>query len=186
MFISTGNFGIGTASPAAILDVAGEIKFSSSGLACTTARDGTVRYVSSGASPPWEYCDGSAWVNFKQPRCQDNDTGECYSQVPRRNDDLQFTAANIASGVNILGVTGTLNPLCSGSQSYTTSGTYTLTVDSSNVNCPMTFVVAGGGGGGGNNGGSVGAPGGDGGLNSFTFTPRMLTPISPAASTSSV
>ena len=68
-------------------------------------------------------------------------------------------------------MTGTLNPLCSGSQSYTTSGTYTLTVDSSNVNCPMTFVVAGGGGGGGNNGGSVGAPGGDGGLNSFTFTP---------------
>lgn len=108
IYYSSGNVGIGTDAPVAPLEVAGEIKFSSSGLACSGAADGTIRYVSSGASPPWEYCNGSAWVNFKQPRCQDDDTGECYLQATRANDDPDFLASNISCGVNILGVTGTL------------------------------------------------------------------------------
>ena len=80
---------------------------------CTAAKDGRIRYISS-QSPPWEYCDGGATtcLPFKQPRCQDDDTGECYLQATRSNDDPEFTAANIASGVNILGVTGTLTGGC--------------------------------------------------------------------------
>lgn len=75
---------------------------------CTAAKDGRIRYTS--ADPPWEYCDGGAtsWLPFKQPRCTDNDTGECYLDATRSNDDPDFTAANIADGVNILGITGTL------------------------------------------------------------------------------
>ena len=103
---SGGNVGIGTANPAAPFDVAGEIKFSSSGLTCGGTTEGTVRYT--GGDPPWEFCNGSAWVPFKQPRCQDDATGECYLDVTRSNDDPDFVAANIADGVNILGVTGTL------------------------------------------------------------------------------
>lgn len=106
VYDSAGRLGVGTGIPAASLDVAGEIKFSSSGLACGAAQEGTVRYVSSGASPPWEFCDGSAWVNFKQPRCQDDDTGECYLDATRSNDDPDFVASNIVDGVNILGVIG--------------------------------------------------------------------------------
>lgn len=75
---------------------------------CDQTKNGTIRYIS-GGDPPWEFCDGSAWANFKQPRCQDDDTGECYLQATRSNDDPDFTAAHIASGVNILGVTGTLS-----------------------------------------------------------------------------
>ncbi|MCB9957164.1 MAG: DUF1566 domain-containing protein [Rhodospirillaceae bacterium] len=74
---------------------------------CTAAKDGRIRYVAS-SDPPWEYCDGGAttWRPFKQPRCQDDDTGECYLDATRSNDDPDFTPANIAAGKNILGVEG--------------------------------------------------------------------------------
>lgn len=106
-FLADSKVGIGIDDPQAPLEVAGEIKFSSSGLSCGTAQEGAVRYT--GGDPPWEFCDGSAWVNFKQPRCQDDDTGECYLDATRSNDDPEFVAANVADGVNILGVTGTLS-----------------------------------------------------------------------------
>ncbi|WP_460590081.1 Lcl domain-containing protein [Haliea atlantica] len=76
---------------------------------CDGTKEGRIRFLSTG-DPPWEYCDGASWVNFKQPRCQDDDTGECYLQATRSNDDPEFIADNIADGVNILGVTGTYTP----------------------------------------------------------------------------
>lgn len=81
-------------------------KVSNDSAACTAAKEGTIRYVS-GGDPPWEFCDGSAWENFRQPQCSDNDTGECYLEATRANDDPEFVAANIANGISILGVTGT-------------------------------------------------------------------------------
>lgn len=84
---------------------AGGVKIGNDGSACGSAKNGTIRYVS-GGSPPWEFCNGSAWNPFKQPRCQNDGTGECYLQTSRSSDDPDFTAANIKDGVNILGVTG--------------------------------------------------------------------------------
>lgn len=75
---------------------------------CNSDAEGTIRYT--GGTPPWEYCDGSAWTNFKQPRCEDDATGECYLAQTRSGDDPDFIAANIKEGVNVLGVTGTLTP----------------------------------------------------------------------------
>jgi len=72
---------------------------------CATADEGAIRYT--GGSLPWQYCNGSSWKNFQQPRCQDDDTGECYLDDMRSNDDPEFTANNIKSGTNILGITGT-------------------------------------------------------------------------------
>ncbi len=106
VFSSAGYLGVGTPDPQALFDVAGEIRFSSSGLPCGPAQEGAVRYT--GGNPPWEFCDGSAWSPFKQPRCQDDGTGECYLQATRSNDDPDFTAANIKCDVNVLGVTGIL------------------------------------------------------------------------------
>ena len=40
--------------------------------------------------------------------CTDDATIECLLEAARSNDDPDFSAANIADGVNILGVTGTL------------------------------------------------------------------------------
>jgi hypothetical protein len=75
--------------------------------ACTADKEGRMRFSSAG-DPPWEYCDGADWVNFKQPRCEDDDAGECYLQVSRVTDDPDFLPAQIACGVNILGVVGIL------------------------------------------------------------------------------
>ena len=96
--------GIGTTSPASALDVAGGIKIANDSAACITGKAGTVRYT--GGSPPWQYCDGSTWQNFKQPRCLTVGTGECYLDATRSNDDADFVATNIKNGVDILGVTG--------------------------------------------------------------------------------
>ena len=52
--------GIGTTSPSARLDVAGEVKFGSSGVACTAAREGQVRYNS--VIKSIEFCNGSNWT----------------------------------------------------------------------------------------------------------------------------
>ncbi|WP_435640802.1 hypothetical protein [Micavibrio aeruginosavorus] len=100
---------------------------------CTTAKTGRMRYT--GGTPPWEYCDGSNWVNFKQPRCQDDDTGECYLDATRSDDDPDFIADNIANGINILGVTGTLSAGC-GVNVYSVAdiiGAVTSTVTSSEI-----------------------------------------------------
>lgn len=73
--------------------------------ACNSDKQGRLRYTS--ASDIWEYCTGSAWSPFKKPLCQEDDTGECFLKLPRSVNDTDFMAANIASGVNILGIVGT-------------------------------------------------------------------------------
>lgn len=110
--ITNGGLSIGTTeAPASRLDVAGGVKIANDTAACTNAKNGTVRYVS-GASPPWQFCNGGAWVNFKQPQCQDNDTAGCYLEENRSINDPDFIAANIRDGVKILGVTGTYKENC--------------------------------------------------------------------------
>ena len=78
--------------------------------ACTAAKDGRMRY-NSASSPPWDYCDGgtTSWLPFEQPQCLNDDTGECFLEATRSNDDSDFIATNIKTGVNILGVTGSVS-----------------------------------------------------------------------------
>ncbi|MBI5494815.1 MAG: hypothetical protein HY904_07280 [Deltaproteobacteria bacterium] len=54
-----GKMGVGTATPAAQLDVAGEVRVGSTGLGCTTAATGAMRYNATSKSV--EYCDGASW-----------------------------------------------------------------------------------------------------------------------------
>jgi hypothetical protein len=56
---STGNVGIGTATPAARLDVAGETKIGNTNVACSGANEGSQRYNST--SKTMEFCNGTAW-----------------------------------------------------------------------------------------------------------------------------
>jgi len=84
---------------------AGAVKIGSS-VPCGAGDEGSMRYV--GGSAPWEYCNGSAWLPFRQPRCLNDASGECYLASPRSTDDPQFTASNIRTGINILNVTGSL------------------------------------------------------------------------------
>lgn len=57
-------YGIGTASPAAALDVNGEIRTTGNTLNCTAATTGAIRYNS--ITPRIEFCDGAAWQILAQ------------------------------------------------------------------------------------------------------------------------
>jgi len=54
--------GIGTATPAATLDVAGEAKIGNTNLACSATTEGAMRYNST--SKEMEYCNGTAWASL--------------------------------------------------------------------------------------------------------------------------
>jgi hypothetical protein len=59
VFTSAGLLGVGAPNPQAPLEVAGEIKFSSTGLACSALTEGAQRYDT--VTQAVEYCDGATW-----------------------------------------------------------------------------------------------------------------------------
>ncbi len=63
IYRETGSVGIGTTSPAALLDVEGGVRVGNDTGSCASNNEGTLRYT--GGDPPWEYCNGSAWVPFE-------------------------------------------------------------------------------------------------------------------------
>ncbi len=60
--LSGSNVGVGIASPAAKLDVTGEVKIGNTSLACSSTTAGALRYNSS--SKIIEFCDGVSWKNM--------------------------------------------------------------------------------------------------------------------------
>lgn len=60
----------------------------------------------------YKFCNGTEWVVLGggAPDCEDDDAGTCTLDATRSNSDPDFIAANIISGVNILGITGTYTP----------------------------------------------------------------------------
>lgn len=102
--------------------------------ACDPDDEGTIRYVSSG-DPPWEYCDGADWVNFKQPRCQDHGTGACYLELDRSESDPDFIPENIVCGVNILGVVGVCGDCTLDSQHVPHGDSHTFYSETEHANC---------------------------------------------------
>lgn len=105
---TTGVVGIGTTTPQAELDVNGGVRIGTESASCTSTNVGEVRYNST--STYMEYCNGSAWNPFEQPQCSTGSTAACWLPATRSSGDSNFTAANILSGVSILGVTGTGPP----------------------------------------------------------------------------
>lgn len=65
VYTSAGRMGVGVSAPQASLDVTGAVKIGSSAQTCTSGLGSAIRYVS-GGSPPWEYCNGSAWLPFER------------------------------------------------------------------------------------------------------------------------
>lgn len=62
IFYNGGKTGIGTISPAVILDIAGEIKVANTGAICNSSIEGSIRYNST--SKVMEFCNGTAWSNI--------------------------------------------------------------------------------------------------------------------------
>lgn len=62
---SNGNVGIGTPAPQAKLDVAGDVKFGNSSVACSASSEGQQRYNS--GIKNMEFCDGTSWRTLGSP-----------------------------------------------------------------------------------------------------------------------
>ena len=54
--------GVGTYKPQAKLDVKGNIRVGNENNACTSANEGSIRYVS--GTKKFQGCDGSNWINL--------------------------------------------------------------------------------------------------------------------------
>ena len=57
-----GNVGVGTATPVAKLDVAGEVKFGNTSSTCNSTNEGQQRYNST--SKNMEFCNGTSWTAY--------------------------------------------------------------------------------------------------------------------------
>lgn len=91
----------------------GSVKIGYDNRTCDGTLEGSIRYNSSTGVA--EFCDGSSWTSpgTSATPCTDDDTAECLLDSTRDNSDSDFSASNIADGVNILGVTGTFTgPSC--------------------------------------------------------------------------
>jgi type II secretory pathway pseudopilin PulG len=61
IFYNGGDVAVGKADPDATLDVAGEVKLASTGIACTAANEGSIRYNPDPLVKNIEVCDGTMW-----------------------------------------------------------------------------------------------------------------------------
>lgn len=59
---ATGNVGVGSGKPAAKLDIAGEVKFGNTSIACETQTEGQQRYNSQ--LHTMEFCNGTTWTSM--------------------------------------------------------------------------------------------------------------------------
>ena len=115
-----GNVGIGTTAPAAKLDVAGEVKLASTGLACSAATEGTQRYNST--SKTIEFCNGSSWASFFSQAVQPN--AFAFTDVTGATPGATVSSNAITLG----GFPGTLTATCSGCTAIARNGAWGGTV----------------------------------------------------------
>ena len=62
VYLPSGNVGIGTTTPAAKLEIDGEVKIGNTGAVCSASNEGATRYNSS--SKTMEFCNGTSWSEF--------------------------------------------------------------------------------------------------------------------------
>lgn len=65
IYYNGGNAGLGTISPQTSLDIAGEVKIANSGIACSVATEGAIRYNST--SKTMEFCNSTVWGPIGAP-----------------------------------------------------------------------------------------------------------------------
>lgn len=94
------------------LSVDGGIEVADTTDTCASALEGTLKYLA--ASDTYQFCNGTSWVGLPSvpgAPCLEDATNECNLNVTREVSDIDFLPENIRDGVNILGVTGTAEPI---------------------------------------------------------------------------
>jgi hypothetical protein len=112
---SLGNVGVGTTSPSASLDVNGEVKPGNTGIACSAANQGAIRFNT--VSKVLEYCNSTAWTLVQASACT-NATPGAFAFTAQPNATIStLYSSNIVqiTGINCSVTTTISGP---GSPSY--------------------------------------------------------------------
>lgn len=94
------------------LSVDGGIEVADTTDTCASALEGTLKYLA--ASDTYQFCNGTAWVGLPSvpgAPCLEDATNECDLDATREISDVDFLPENIRDGINILGVTGSAEPM---------------------------------------------------------------------------
>ncbi|MCB9026132.1 MAG: DUF1566 domain-containing protein [Bdellovibrionaceae bacterium] len=106
---NTGNVGIGTVTPVAPLDIAGDVKVGNSSVACTVTNKGSIRY--NNASSVLEFCNGASWNLIQAAACSDatpdvlsfSDEANATTSALYTSDIIAVTGINCSLPVTISG-----------------------------------------------------------------------------------
>jgi hypothetical protein len=116
-----GNVGIGTTTPAAALDVAGDVKVGNSSASCSATNKGSIRY--NNATSVLEFCNGSNWNLVQAAACSDA-TPNAFLFLDQANQTMttqitsnivQLSGINCTVPVSISGVGAPQFQICSDS-----------------------------------------------------------------------
>jgi len=114
-----GQVGVGTTTPAAKLEVAGELKVGSTAVACSAANKGSIRY--NDASSVLEFCNGTGWNLVQAAACSDA-TPTSFTFADQSNqvvstlttsDIVQVTGLNCTVPVTVSGTGSPQFQICS-------------------------------------------------------------------------
>jgi hypothetical protein len=118
---SSGYFGVGTTSPAAPLDVAGDVKIGNSSASCSSTNKGSIRY--NNASSVLEFCNGTSWNLIQAAACSDatpnvfvfTDQSNQTTSTQITSDIVQVSGINCTIPVTVSGVGSPQFQICSDS-----------------------------------------------------------------------
>lgn len=113
--------GIGTATPVAKLDVAGEVKVGNTALACSSTTKGSIRYNT--GTDVLEFCNGTSWNLLQAAACSDptpaaivfTDETNATSSTLTTSNIVQVTGINCSVPVQISGTGSPQFRICSDS-----------------------------------------------------------------------